>query len=470
MIAFAILAPLLGAIAGTIIGRRDLRRFARIVLALGAAVVAMIAAAQVDRLSAIFVFIVSSLSLLATAFSTSIVPTSAKASELRWSSKPVYFILLGAFWSSMLLAVMSGGFIGLWAGISATTLATTFLVGFSGGKAALEAAWKYLILCSFGIGIALIGILLLGRSAIDAGVAPGDALAWHALASHSAAFAPPLTRVALLLMLIGFATKAGLVPMHSWLPDAHFKAPSPVSAVLSGLLVSCALYALIRVQSVAATRDAAHLVNGALLLMGSASVLLASILMLAQRDVKRLLAYSTVEHAGLVAIALGCASPIGYFAALYHILNHAFAKTLAFLSVGIIAHKRGTTTISELQGLWRASASGKLFIGALIALAGLPPFGLFFSELLIATACIGARQWIPLAAALLGMLVAFSALCRLAITTESGTAPKTIDTRPPRIALTVTSIVAVAALLLAFAPWVRFVPTIGHLAAMLGSF
>jgi len=468
VIVLAVVAPLLGALAATIFGSRDLRRFTRIVFALLAALLATLAAAQLDHLSAIFVYIVSGLSLIATVFSTSIVPTNAKASELRWSSKPVYFILLGAFWSSMLLAVMSNTFIGLWAGISATTLATTFLVGFSGGKAALEAAWKYLILCSFGIGIALIGILLLGRTALDAGISPNDALAWHVLASHAPTFSPPLTRVALVLMLVGFATKAGLVPMHSWLPDAHSKAPSPVSAVLSGLLVSCALYALIRVQSVAAASDAAHLVNATLLLIGSASVLLAGTLMLAQRDVKRLLAYSTVEHAGLVAIALGCASPVGYFAALYHILNHALTKTMAFLSVGIIAHKTGTTQIGELQGLWRGSTSGKLFIAALVGLAGLPPFGLFFSELLIVTACVGARQWAALAVALVGMLVAFAALCRLAIATESGSAPKTFDARLPRIALSVTSVVGLAALFLALAPFLQFGRTIFHVAALLG--
>jgi hydrogenase-4 component F len=455
-------------LGATIFRSRDLRRFSRILFAVIAALIGTLTAVNLDHLSAIFVLVVCALSLIATVFSTSIVPTNADSSELRWSSKPVYFILLGAFWSSMMLAVMSSSFIGLWAGISATTLATTFLVGFSGGKAALEAAWKYLILCSFGIGIALIGMLLLGRAALDAGIAPHDALAWNAIASHAHHLANPLTRVALVLMIIGFATKAGLVPMHSWLPDAHSKAPAPVSAVLSGLLVSCALYALIRVQSVAAMSDVGHRINGTLLLLGSASVLLAGLLMLAQQDVKRLLSYSTVEHSGLVAIALGCASPIGYFAALYHILNHAFTKSLAFLSVGIIAHKTGTTSISELHGLWRSSTSGKFLLAALVALAGLPPFGLFFSELLIVTACIAAKEWIPLVCALLGMLVAFAALCRLAINTESGSATTTIDFRIPRIAITVTGVALCGALLLAIAPFLNIGQALYHVAAMLG--
>jgi len=152
----------------------------------------------------------------------------------------------------MLIAVTSTSFIGLWIGISATTLATTFLVGFSGGKAALEAAWKYLMLCSFGIAIALIGIFLLGHAALTAHLAPAVALSWDTVARNGGRLSPELARVALLLMLLGFGTKAGLVPMHSWLPDAHSKAPAPISALLSGLLVSCSLYAIVRTQHVAA--------------------------------------------------------------------------------------------------------------------------------------------------------------------------------------------------------------------------
>src|ERR1019366_4784920 len=317
MIALAVAAPFAGATLATAVRYRPVRRPLRAAFSVIAFVLALVALPEIDRLSGLFVVIISVLSLMATMYSLSLFPGSQYETD-HWAGRPVYCILLGAFSTSMLAAVASTTFIGLWIGISATTLATTFLVGFSGDKAALEAAWKYLMLCSFGIAIALIGIFLLGHAALNAHLAPG---------------------VALLLMLLGFGTKAGLVPMHSWLPDAHSKAPAAISALLSGLLVSCALYAIVRVQHVAAV-VAPALFNDALLVLGSLSILVAAMLMLAQRDIKRLLSYSTVEHAGLVSIALGLGTPLGAFAAMYHIVNHAFTKSLAFFAVGIVQHER----------------------------------------------------------------------------------------------------------------------------------
>ena len=397
-------------------------------------------------------------------FSISVFPP-LDSETIPWSSRRAYFVLLGAFWSSMLLAVTGTSFIVLWIGISATTLATTFLVGFSGGKAALEAAWKYLMLCSFGIAIALVGLFLLGHGAIEAGLKPAAALSWTALATYGANLPPDLTRVALLLMLLGFGTKAGLVPMHSWLPDAHSKAPAPISALLSGLLVSCALYAIVRVQHVAAV-TASLLFNDVLLWLGSASVLIAATLMLAQRDIKRLLSYSTVEHAGLVAIGLGVGTPLGAFAAMLHILTHAFTKSLAFLAVGVVQQVRGTTTIGKLHGLWHQSG-GKFLLVALIGLMGLPPFGICVSEFLILLAAASAHRWGVLACASIGLLVAFVALVRLAIDTESGAPSKAADRREPLAPLLLLGCVAAVALALGIVP---FIPSISGttLAASLG--
>ena len=413
----AVVAPFLGALLATLIPQIAARRLARGLLALVAALLALTVLGEVDRLAGGLIVLVSVLSLLATVFSLGIVPTT-EHDEIRWASTSTYFILLGAFWSSMLVAATSTTFIGLWIGISATTLATTFLVGFAGGHAALEAAWKYLIICSFGIGIALIGILLLGRAGIDAHIAPSAALSWDTLAAHGAALPPALARLALALMLLGFGTKAGLVPMHSWLPDAHSKAPAPISALLSGLLVSCALYAIVRVQLVAGATEPGFF-DSVLLVLGCASVLTGGVLMLAQHDVKRLLSYSTIEHAGLIAIALGIGTPLALFAALYHVVNHAFGKAFAFLSVGIVQHERGTTTIGKLNGLWN-DPGGRLFLGSLAGLMGFPPFGMFFSEVLIVVAAAAAHQWVPLGFALVGALLGFVALARLAIETESG--------------------------------------------------
>ncbi|MBV8283008.1 MAG: hypothetical protein JO175_00070, partial [Candidatus Eremiobacteraeota bacterium] len=234
-LAVAVAAPLAGAILATPLRTRDVRRVVRNLFSAAAVGAAIYAVPDLDVLSAIFSVAISFVSAAALAFSTSIFPSRERV-DSGWSTRPVYYILFGAFWSSMLLTVASTSFIGVWLGISGTTLATTFLVGFSGGISALEAAWKYLILCSFGIAVALLGMLLLGRAAMLAGVPGNEALSWSTLLTHVSQMPPDLVRVALVLICIGFATKAGLVPMHSWLPDAHSKAPAPVSALLSGLL------------------------------------------------------------------------------------------------------------------------------------------------------------------------------------------------------------------------------------------
>jgi hydrogenase-4 component F len=434
----AVAAPLAGALLATPLRTRDVRRVVRNLFGLLAAGAAIAALPDLDRLSAIFTVLISFVSVTALAFSTVIFPNREQV-DSGWSTRPVYYILLGAFWSSMLLAVVSTSFTGLWIGISATTLATTFLVGFSGGKSALEAAWKYLILCSFGIAIALLGMLLLGRAAMLAGVSGSDALSWSVVAAHVAQLPPGLLRVALLLMCVGFATKAGLVPMHAWLPDAHSKAPAPISALLSGLLVSCALYALIRVQSIAALAIPG-LFASTLLVLAGASIVVGTLLMLAQHDIKRLFAYSTIEHSGMVALALALGTPLGFFAAIYHVLNHAVTKSAAFLACGMIHYERGTTTIGALRGLF-ANASGKTLLLAIAALAGFPPFGIFFSELLIVIAAIAARNWAAVALASAGLILGFAALARLAIDTESGEATAHAT---PRLALAAAASLTIA--------------------------
>ena len=451
----AIAAPFLGAALGSLSPRRIIRLWMRLSFAAIAVALACATLPQLDRLAALFVVIISIVSFLATLFSCSIFP-KIELPDAHWASRPAYFMLLGAFWSSMLIVVYATSFGGIWIGISATTLATTFLVGFSGGKTALEAAWKYLILCSFGIAIALLGILLLGRAGLDGGLASAHALEWSTLAAHGRALPAPLVKVALLLMMLGFATKAGLVPMHAWLPDAHSKAPASISALLSGLLVSCAIYAIIRVQSVAYGSIASTL-NATLLVLGSLSVIVGALLMLAQHDVKRFLSYSTVEHSGLVAIALGIHTPLAIFAALYHLVNHAFSKASAFLAIGAVQYAHRSTEIRQLRGLWR-EGRGKMFLASLVALAGLPPFGMFLSEFLIVIAAVQARQWAVLTIALLALALSFAALARLAIDTESDGHERPDLRRSPALALTAVGSAVLIALLCVVVPFTRILP------------
>ena len=458
MIAVVIAAPLVASLLALPIRALDLRRYARLGLALIAAVLPLSLIGKVDPLSLLFVGIISTLSFLATVFSTGIFSIDWGVGEAVWSRKSVYFILLGGFWSAMLFAVLATNYSFLWLGISMTTLATAFLVGFSGEPEALEAAWKYLVLCSVGIAFALLGILALASVA--------GTLSWTDIGAHPAT---PLARIAIVLMTIGFATKAGLVPMHSWLPDAHSKAPAPVSALLSGVLISCSLYAIMRVAGTAAAFGNAGLFQEILLVFGAASTIVAGILMLVQYDLKRLLAYSTVEHAGLVALALGFGGSLGLFAALFHVLNHALAKAAAFFSAGIVQRSRATTSLAELHGLW-STRSGRLLLAAVTALCGLPPFGLFVSELLILAAGIAAHQWFALSIGIVGIMLAFVALTRATIEIEGGRSPQHSGRVFPALSFDAAVVVLGLALVAAIVPWTGAGDTLRAIASGIGRF
>lgn len=420
MIGWVAAAPLLSAIIAIPFRGRDTRRAVRVVLAGVSALLPLTLIGTLDGLSLAFAVIVSALGFLATAFSAGAFSFDWGIADTLWSRKSVFFLLLGTFWSAMLLVVLADNFALLWLGISATTLATAFLVGYSGEAAALEAAWKYLILCSVGIAFALLGIIVLARMSVQAGIDPSHALSWGAIVAHHSSVSAPLARLAVTLMVIGLATKAGLVPMHAWLPDAHSKAPSPISALLSGVLVSCALYAIMRTLAVGTALGVGPQLHMLLTWLGALSTVVAGALMLAQSDLKRLLAYSTVEHAGIVALALGFGGPLGLFAALLHVFAHAFSKSAAFFAAGLVRREHGSTNIGELHALWGSGSTGKMLLASLIALAGMPPFGIFLGELLFVLAGVAAHSWIALGAGLVGIGLAFAALSRTAIQIESG--------------------------------------------------
>jgi hydrogenase-4 component F len=457
MTVLVVIAPLGAALLTMLFRPLNLRRVARIILAAAAAALPLTLIGRADWLSLLFAGIVSVISFLATVFSTGMYSVDWGRGLATWTRKSVYFVLLGTFWSAMLLVVLATNFGVLWFGIAATTLATAFLVGFSGDVTALEAAWKYLVLCSVGIGLALLGIVLLGRVSLELGLDPAHALAWSAIAQHHLSKAVPPAALATAIMLVGFATKAGLVPMHAWLPDAHSKAPAPISALLSGVLVSCSLYAIMRTSSVAEALGAGDTFRQLLLGFGVASIMVAGALMLVQGDLKRLLAYSTVEHAGIVALALGFGGPLGLIAALLHVVGHAFAKSAAFFAAGLVQSASGSTALSELNGLWNRGVAGRFLLGALAALGGLPPFALFVSELLVVGAGIAAHQWIALALGAIGLILAFAGLARAGIAIESGhvvrESPAPFAESPSRLSIGAAAAALACAIAIAVVPW-----------------
>lgn len=337
-----------------------------------------------------------------------------------------YHVLVQAFLGSMCLAVVSANLGVLWVAIEATTVVTAFLVGHRRTRTSVEAAWKYVVICSAGIALAFLGTVLLYYAARQAGVAEAWALDWPTLVARADRLDPAVTRLGISLVVLGYGAKAGLVPLHAWLPDAHSQAPAPVSALMSGVLLSVAFAAILRYRVIA---DAALGPDFTRVLLAGIALLtltLATGLLLAQRDYKRMLAYSSMEHMSLIALAAAIGSPLALAAGLLHIAGHGLAKATAFCASGQILHLRGTSKIGRMRGLLAQSPwLGALFGLAVAGLLGFPPFSLFASELGIARAgfAAGAGLGWATAAALLLVLVAFAALAIRAARMLLGPAP-----------------------------------------------
>jgi len=288
----------------------------------------------VDALSAVLIGTIAAVGLAAALVSVGYLRRDLLAGHLLDGRKGLgwYYFGFHIFIWTMLATVSVANLGLLWVGIEATTLASALLVGFYRTKAALEAAWKYIILCTVGITFALFGVLLTYYAAVQAN-GDGASLEWTALSARAAQLDPALMKLAFVFILIGFGTKAGFAPLHTWLADAHSQAPSPISGVLSGVLLACALYAILRFQALTAAATGTDFASNLLLAFGVFSVAVAVPFILIQRDLKRLLAYSSVEHIGLMAVAFGIGGPLGTAAGLLHLVNHALTKALLFFAV-----------------------------------------------------------------------------------------------------------------------------------------
>ncbi len=340
-----------------------------------------------DPLSVIILDIVLVIGLMAAVFSVGYLNEELKDGKIEFGRIKLYYILMYTFLFTMVFALSVRNMGIMWIAIEATTLASAFLVGFYNDKKAIEATWKYVIICSVGIAIAMLGIIFLHLSSV--GLFKGaQLLDWTVLYSNAAALKSPVLRLAFIFILIGFGTKAGLAPMHTWLPDAHSQAPSPISALLSGVLLNSAMYAIIRTVSIVNKNLGSSLFTGRILMaIGLLSIATAAVFILTQKDYKRLLAYSSIEHMGIIAFAIGIFSPAAVFAAIFHMINHSFTKSMLFFTSGNILQKYGTREISKVQGLLKVlPVSGTVFFLGLFAIAGTPPFSVFASEFSILAA------------------------------------------------------------------------------------
>ena len=306
----------------------------------------------------------------------------------------LYHSMYQLFSFTMLVALTTNNMGILWVAMEAATLTTVLLVSVYRTAASLEAAWKYFILCGVGIAQALFGTVLLYMAAEKVIPAEGGALLWTNLDAVKAQLDPRIITLAFAFLFIGYGTKVGLVPLHNWLPDAHAEGPTPVSAVLSGLLLNVALYAILRCKVLTDGALHNHLAGKLMMGFGLVSVVAAAFLLTRQRDVKRMFAYSSVEHMGLMTFAFGLGGPVANYAGLLHMTVHSLIKSAIFFAVGHAAQKAGTQIMDEIRGLIRISpmVGWGLMLGSL-AILGMPPFGVFASEFLIITTAMREQPW-----------------------------------------------------------------------------
>ena len=300
---------------------------------------------------------------------------------LTLSELKLYFALFHTFALCMIVTVMANNTLLLWMALEGTTLSSTFLVGLYRKKSSVEAAWKYIIICSTGISLGLLGILLFGYSSSISGIGGSDIFLLTSLAQNAHLLSPDITRWAFVFIFVGFGAKLGLVPMHIWLPDAHSNAPSPISGMFSGILLNIALYGIIRFRFITDLALGSSVWSSHLFLFfGTVSVLIPAFMMLVQNNYKRMLAYSSVEHMGLITFALSL-SPIGAIAAVIHMIGHTLAKSMLFFGAGEILLNYKTTQTEKIRGLLqRAPYTAVLFLLGILAIIALPPSLLFVSE------------------------------------------------------------------------------------------
>jgi len=328
----------------------------------------------------------------------------------------LYHAMFQAFMFTMLLALSTDNLGVLWVAVEGATLATVLLVSLYRTPEAIEAAWKYFILCGVGIALALFGTVLLYFAAQRAIADPAMGLSWSALYHVAPQLQSSIMSLAFVFLLVGYGTKVGLVPMHQWLPDAHSEGPTPMSAVLSGLLLNVALYTVVRLKMLVdgslSTTDTPHLAGHLLMGFGLLSFLVAGLFLHHQRDIKRMFSYSSIEHMGLMTFAFGLGGPLATFGALLHMFVHSLTKSAIFVTVGHASHIAGTQSIDNIRGLIRTQpAVGWGLLLGVAAIAGFPPFGVFTSEFLLLSATMEAQPWFTVIL-LIGLAIAFAGLFR----------------------------------------------------------
>ncbi|HEX2566524.1 MAG TPA: hydrogenase 4 subunit F [Burkholderiales bacterium] len=348
----------------------------------------------IDSLNVFLVALTAFVAMTTSLFSRPYMRIEREHGRVSHAGMRLYHSMYQLFTFTMLLVLTTNNLGVMWVAMEAATLTTVLLVALYRTHASLEAAWKYFILCGVGIAQALFGTMLVYFAA-EKVLGPGvGSLLWTHLDAVKGQLEPTVMSIAFVFLLVGYGTKVGLVPLHNWLPDAHAEGPTPISAVLSGLLLNVALYALIRCKVITDGALERPFASALLMGFGLLSVAVAAFFLSRQRDVKRMFAYSSIEHMGLITFAFGMGGPVASFAGLLHMTVHSLTKSAIFFTVGHAAQKSGTQVMANIRGLVQVSPTvgWGLMLGT-AAILGMPPFGVFASEFLILTTAIGQHAW-----------------------------------------------------------------------------
>ncbi|MBL9036209.1 MAG: hydrogenase 4 subunit F [Rhodospirillaceae bacterium] len=364
----------------------------------------------VDDLNVVFIALNTLVGFTTSLFSASYIAHELETGRLTPAYLRFYHAMYQAMMFGMNLALLANNIGLLWVAVELATLTTVLMVGIYRTHEALEAAWKYFILGSVGIALALFGTILVyvaAQPAIGEGL---DAMTWTILIERAVAFDPALLNVAFVFLLLGYGTKVGLAPVHAWLPDAHAEGPTPISAVLSGLLLNVALYAVLRFKMLMSANAAAIAPGPLMVIMGLTSLVFAAFMLYRRRDIKRMFAYSSIEHMGIITFAFGMGGPLANFAGLLHMTMHSLTKSAIFYAVGNIAQAKGTQKIADIKGLTESHpVLGWGLVVGVAAIAGLPPFGVFMSEFLLVSSTFARAPYLAVML-VLGLLIGFGAL------------------------------------------------------------
>ena len=427
MIALACLLafPLLGGVALALVGHRDRARDLNVAFSAATFIAACVLTAQIvrdgpqlvwarefyiDPLNVFLVSLTAFVGLTTAIFSRPYMRVERDHGKMTPPRLRLYHSMYQLFSFTMLLALTTNNMGIVWVAMEAATLTTVLLDSVYRTPASLEAAWKYFILCGVGIAQALFGTVMLYMAAERVIGPEGGALLWSNLDAVKAQLDPNIITLAFAFLFIGYGTKVGLVPVHNWLPDAHAEGPTPVSAVLSGLLLNVALYAILRCKVLTDGALGNHLPGQLMMGFGLLSVVAAVFFIIRQKDVKRMFAYSSIEHMGMMTFAFGMGGPIANYAGLLHMTVHSLIKSAIFFAVGHATQKAGTQLMESIRGLIKVSptVAWGLMLGSL-AILGMPPFGVFASEFLIVTTAMREQAWAtPLL--LLALAVAFASV------------------------------------------------------------